>query len=146
MSIMKMEATVESKKGLQTISRVRDFEFIMDEPANLGGTDTGMNPVEAILSAVGGCKVIVARSFARAHQIKLKDIKITVNGELNSDGFTGKDPEAKIGLTNLNTHYQIDANNTLEEINNFVKFIEETCPVVDTIINKPKMKNTIEIM
>jgi uncharacterized OsmC-like protein len=141
-----MKAEVEAVSGLETVSRVRDFEFTMDEPKNLGGTDQGMNPVEALLSAVGGCKVIVAQSFARAKKIKLNSIKITVDGELDTDGFTGKNPEAKVGLTDLDTYYQIDADNTKEEIEDFVDFIEATCPVIDTIANKPNMKKQIEIL
>ncbi len=146
MAISQMKAEVEAVAGLETVSRVRDFEFTMDEPTNLGGTDQGMNPVEALLSAVGGCKVIVAQSFARAKKIKLNRIKVTVDGELDTDGFTGKNPEAKVGLTDLDTHYQIDADNTKEEIEDFVDFIEATCPVMDTIENKPKMKKQIEIL
>lgn len=64
MAISRMKAEVEAVSGLETVSRVRDFEFTMDEPKNLGGTDQGMNPVEALLSSVGGCKVIV-RSLLR---------------------------------------------------------------------------------
>lgn len=146
MSISKMKAEVESVKGLKTVSRVRDFEFTMDEPANLGGTDTGMNPVEALLSAVGGCKVIVAQSFARVHKIDLNHIKVTVTGDLDTDGFTGKNPDAKIGLINLKTHYQFDAKNTREELEAFADFIDATCPVIDTIVNKPKMEREIEIL
>jgi len=146
MAISRMKAEVEAVSGLETVSRVRDFEFTMDEPKNLGGTDQGMNPVEALLSAVGGCKVIVAQSFARAKKIKLNSIKITVDGELDTDGFTGKNPEAKVGLTDLDTYYQIDADNTKEEIEDFVDFIEATCPVIDTIANKPNMKKQIEIL
>lgn len=144
MAISNMKAEVESVKGLKTVSRVRDFELTMDEPKNLGGTNTGMNPVEALLSAVGGCKVIVAQSFANAHKIKLNHVKITVTGDLDTDGFTGKNPDAKIGLMNLNTHYQFDADNSREELEAFADFIDATCPVVDTIVNKPNMTREIE--
>lgn len=146
MSISTMKAEVESVKGLKTVSHVRDFEFTMDEPKNLGGTDTGMNPVEALLSAVGGCKVIVAQSYARAHKIKLNHIKIAVTGDLDTDGFTGKNPDAKVGLMNLKTHYQFDADNTEEELTAFADFIDATCPVIDTISNAPEMERTIEIL
>lgn len=145
MAISKMKAEVETVEGLKTKSRVRDFEFTMDEPKNLGGTDTGMNPVEALLSAVGGCKVIVAQSFARAHKIKLNHIKVTVTGDLDTDGFTGKNPDAKIGLINLKTHYDFDADNTREELEAFADFIDETCPVIDTIVNAPSMEREIDI-
>ncbi|MDN6196255.1 MAG: OsmC family protein [Atopostipes suicloacalis] len=146
MAIDRMKAVVESIKGLETKATVRGFEMTMDEPKSLGGTNTGMNPVEAMLSAVGGCKVIVAKSFARAHKINLNSIKITVTGDLDTDGFTGKNPEAKIGLMNLHTQYEIDADNTEEEIGNFADFIDATCPVMDTIVNTPNISRDIEIL
>lgn len=146
MAMVKMKADVETVKGLKTISRVRDFEFTMDEPRNLGGTDTGMNPIEALLSAVGGCKVIVAQSYARAHKINLNHIKVTVTGDLDTDGFTGKNPDTKVGLINLKTHYQFDADNTEEELIAFADFIDATCPVIDTIANAPEMEREIEIL
>lgn len=146
MAISKMRAVVESIKGLEAKATVRDFEMTMDEPKSLGGTNTGMNPVEAMLSAVGGCKVIVAKSFARAHKINLNAIKITVTGDLDTDGFTGKNPDAKIGLMNLHTQYEIDADNTKEEIEAFTDFIDATCPVMDTIVNTPNISRDIEMI
>lgn len=146
MAMIEMKAEVETVTGLKTISRVRDFEFTMDEPQNLGGTDTGMNPVEALLSAVGGCKVIVAQSYARAHKINLNHIKVTVTGDLDTDGFTGKNPDTKVGLINLKTRYQFDADNTEEELTAFADFIDATCPVIDTIVNAPEMEREIEIL
>lgn len=65
---------------------------------------------------------------------------------MDTDGFTGKNPEAKVGLTDLDTHYQIDADNTKEEIEDFVDFIEATCPVIQTIADAPNMKKQIEIL
>jgi len=37
--------------GLAVESESRGFKVIMDEPTSLGGTNTGMNPVEALLSS-----------------------------------------------------------------------------------------------
>jgi uncharacterized OsmC-like protein len=59
--------------GLAVENTVRDFKFIMDEPTSLGGTDTGMNPVEAVLTALGSCQMIVAAAFAKAQGIDLQE-------------------------------------------------------------------------
>ena len=34
--------------GLQVEANTRGFKILLDEPADLGGTDKGMNPVEAV--------------------------------------------------------------------------------------------------
>ncbi|TAN37291.1 MAG: hypothetical protein EPN23_06175 [Verrucomicrobia bacterium] len=49
--------------GLQSDAVIR-----MDEPEALGGTDTGQNPVESILAALGGCMVVLVKAFVPAHQ------------------------------------------------------------------------------
>ncbi|WP_025729401.1 OsmC family protein [Atopobacter phocae] len=145
MANVERKARVVSVDGMKVVSHVRDFEFIMDEPEKLGGTNQGMNPIEAMLSAVGGCKIIVARSFSKLHNIHLKDITVEVSGILDTDGFLGKNPEAKVGLSELKSIYHIKADNTKEEIEAFVDFIEKTCPVIDTISHAPKLKEEIHL-
>ncbi len=39
--------------GLAVESESRGFKIIIDEPKSVGGTDTGMSPVEAVLCALG---------------------------------------------------------------------------------------------
>ena len=143
MPVEKFEAVAESVAGLKVSCRSREFEFFLDEPKNLGGTNTGMNPVEALLSSLGACKVIVAKSFARLHKIKLNSIRFELEGELDTDGFMGKNPEAKIGFSKIITNFYIDADNTDEEIAEYVEFINRTCPVADTIENPPVMVSNI---
>lgn len=131
-------ATATSKNKLKIECSSRGFSFFLDEPKNLGGTDEGMNPVEALLAALGACKCIVAKSFAKSQKINLIDIKIEVEGELDTDGFIGKNKSAKIGFSKITSKFYINADNNLEEINGFVNFIEKTCPVLDTLINPPE--------
>lgn len=123
--------------GLQMQCASRQFQLLLDEPTSLGGKDSAMNPVEALLGTLGACKGIVAKSFARMHRIKLNDIHIEVKGELDTDGFTGKNKQAKIGFSKITTHFFIQADNSEEEIAAFIAFIERTCPVFDTIKNPP---------
>lgn len=57
-------------EGLAVESEVRGFKIILDEPKELGGTNKGMNPVEALLCALGSCQTIVAAAFAQAKRHK----------------------------------------------------------------------------
>ncbi|MGX7059604.1 OsmC family protein [Vagococcus humatus] len=137
------KAEAQSKGGCKVSCTARDFNFILDEPKNLGGTNEGMNPVEALLCSLGACKVIVARSFARFHKINLKDIRVELEGTLDTDGFTGKNKEAKIGFSHITSKVYIDADNTDEEIEKFVAFINHTCPVHDSLANAPEFSTEI---
>lgn len=143
MAIEKYNATVENKSGLKVLCKSREFEFLIDEPENYGGTNEGMTPVEALLNTLGACKAIVAKSFARRYKMRINSIRIEIEGELDTDGFTGKNPAAKIGFSKIITNFYIDADNTDKEIEDYIAFINRTCPVQDTIINAPKMITNI---
>ncbi|WP_425538619.1 OsmC family protein [Microaceticoccus formicicus] len=134
------KAVVEPREGLTMACKVREFEMLLDEPVELGGNNKAMNPVEALLSSLGACKAIVMRCFAPAHNINLVDFKIELEGDLDPDGFLGKNPEAKIGFSEVRTHITIDAENTQEEIEAFIEFVEKTCPVQDTLVNAANYK------
>lgn len=91
-------AVAQSIGGMKVSCTSRNFEFILDEPKNLGGSDEGMNPIEALLASLGACKVIVARSFAKVQGINLNDIRVEIDGVLDPDGFIGKNKAAKIAI------------------------------------------------
>lgn len=139
------KAVTESVEGLKVKCTARQMVFLLDEPENLGGTNEGMNPVEALLSALGACKCIVAQSFAKAHKIKLKAIRIEEEGVLDPDGFLGKNKDAKIGFSEIKSTFYVEADNTPDEIEAFIHFVERTCPVQDSLQNAPAFKHEIRL-
>lgn len=44
--IERFAVSAESKNETKTVVEARDFEFVVDEPTSLGGTNDGPNPVE----------------------------------------------------------------------------------------------------
>lgn len=137
-----LKAEVESLDGLQLKCSARGFEFLIDEPEIVGGTNEAMNPLEALLCSLGACKMMVARFFYQTKQIQLKSMNIEILGEIDSDRLKGK-PEVKIGFSKIITNYTIEADNSQAEIEEFIAFIERTCPVKDTIVNTPEMEFTL---
>jgi putative redox protein len=47
-----------------------------DEPADLGGTDEGMQPAALLLASLGSCTAITMRMYADRKKYKLEAIKI----------------------------------------------------------------------
>lgn len=68
----------------------RQFEITIDEPKELGGTDTGMNPVELVLCALGACQAIVARVYAPQFKLQLDAFSMELEGDVDIDGFLNK--------------------------------------------------------
>lgn len=145
MAIEVFKSTTKLTEGMRVECTARDHKILLDEPTGLGGTDTGMNPVEAVLCALGACKCIVARCFAKAHKIDLQDFRVELEGDLDPDGFMGKNKDAKVGFSTIRSKIYIKSNSSKEDIEKFVEFIDKTCPVADTLINSPKMITELTI-
>lgn len=133
------------KTGMKVECSARNHRIIMDEPKNLGGTDTGMNPVEGLLSSLGACKCIVARAFAKVHNIDLQDFRVELEGDLDPDGFTGINKDAKIGFSAIRSKVYIKSSSSKEDLEKFVAFIDRTCPVADTLVNSPDLSTELTI-
>ena len=130
-------------QGLAVESESRGFKLIMDEPKNLGGTDTGMNPVEGLLCALGSCQVIVAAAFAQANGISFSEFWIELEGDLDTDGFLKGVPGVRNGFSEIRTKMHIKTDASADQVEAFAKFIEGRCPVGDTIIAGTVVKNSI---
>lgn len=146
MALTTIKATTRKKNGLAVTGEARGFNVNIDEPENLGGTNTGMNPAELVLCALGGCETIVASSFAEKNGINLEDFWVELEGDLDLDGFMGlSDVRPGYQTLRYNIHIKTDASE--EKAKEFVEFILKRCPIRDTIenvvkIEKPKI--TIE--
>jgi len=139
MAVTTFKATAHLQEGVVVKVRSRNFEFTIDEPKSLGGTDTGMNPVEALLGSLGACQSIVARVYARKFDIQLDGFRVEVEGDLDLDGFFKKS-EVRPGYSDIRYTFHIKTDAPKERVEEFVKFLEETCPVGDTVANLVNLK------
>ncbi|MGJ7921925.1 OsmC family protein [Neobacillus sp. LXY-4] len=139
MPLTTFKATAHLQDGVQVKVKSRNFEVTIDEPRELGGMDTGMNPVELVLCALGACQSIVARVYARKFGIEFNDFWVEVEGDLDTDGFMNKS-DVRRGYSDVRYHIHIDTDAPREKVEEFVDFIEKTCPVGDTIENPVNLK------
>ena len=127
--------TVKTPEGLSVTTSVRDFELVCDEPVESGGTNTGMNPVEALLSALGGCMTIAAFYLAPSKGIELEYFGVDLEGDVDPDGFMGLSPDVRCGMSEVRITPHIKCNASDEEARAFVEFVKSRCPVSDNIAN-----------
>lgn len=139
MSTTTFKATAHLQEGVAVKVRSRNFELTIDEPKSLGGTDTGMNPVEAVLGALGACQSIVARVYAKKFNIRLDDFWVEVEGDLDLDGFFDK-ADVRPGYSDIRYTFHIKTDAPREQVEEFVEYLERKCPVGDTLANAVNLK------
>jgi len=105
-------ASVAWDGGFRTTTSIRDFTPIAtDEPGGLGGTDTAPNPVEHLIGALGSCLAIGYAANASVAGIRIDDLRIDIEGDLNLKSFLGIEP-GNAGYETLRAivHITTDAN------------------------------------
>lgn len=134
MAVQTFKASAHLQEGVRVIAKSRNFEVTIDEPKELGGTNTGMNPVELILCSLGACQSIVARTYAKKFKIQMDNFWVELEGDLDTDGFMNKS-DVRRGYSDIRYNIHIETDATREAVEKFIDFISKTCPIDDTIAN-----------
>ena len=59
-----MKATVTRESGHRHSVRIRHHELVLDEPADVGGTDDGPSPLELLSASLAGCVAVTIEMYA----------------------------------------------------------------------------------
>ncbi len=136
-----------SMKGgdLKTNSEIRAFSIPMDEPRELGGDDTGPNPVEMVLAAFGSCQAIVYRAFATLLGIEIQEIDVHAKGHLDLRGFLNL-AEVPAGFSGVTFTTRIVSSESTDNIRQLAVLVEKHCPVYDTLRQPVVVKGKVELV
>ena len=126
-------ARVTWKGGFRSEAKIRDFApALSDEPGALGGSDTGPNPVEQVLAALGNCLAVGYAANATAAGIELNDVTIELEGDLDLHTFLGLS-QGNAGYENISVRVKIDSDASPEEIQAVHDKVVGTSPVGHTL-------------
>jgi putative redox protein len=65
-----------SADGLAVDAEIGAHRIRLDEPLGLGGTDTGPEPPETLLAALGACEAITMKMYARRKGWPLRHVQV----------------------------------------------------------------------
>lgn len=129
----KWSAEVAWKGGFRSEARIRDFGSARsDEPNQLGGTNTGPNPVEQVLGALGNCLAVGYAANATAMGIAINNLTIKVEGDLDLHTFLGL-KEGHAGFSEISAKVDIDSDASPEAIQALHAKVTSTSPVGHTL-------------
>ncbi len=129
----------------------RDFKLLADEPEILCGTNMAANPVEMVLQAYGACLTIGYAMNAAVRNIRIDDIRIDLEGEIDLPGFLGLEPPEKLhmdklpGFKNITAKVKIKSSADKKTIEELHKHVLSTSPVGMTLARPVALRADLEV-
>ena len=129
----KWAAEVKWKGGFRSEAKIRDFSPAKsDEPDQLGGTNTGPNPVEQVLAALGNCLAVGYAANATMAGITLNNMSIKIEGDLDLHTFLGL-KEGNAGFSSITVKVDIDSDASAADLQALHDNVRNTSPVGHTL-------------
>lgn len=135
MSELKILIHGHSENATKFVSKARNFNLVIDEPVDLGGTDEGANPVEFLLSAYAGCLNVVGHIVAREMGFSLHRVYIDISGNINPDRLFGKSYKDRAGFKSIRVRLSPESDATPEQLQSWLEEVERRCPINDNLKN-----------
>lgn len=145
MKIRTYKAQTKWLKGTKAETKIREFKVIVDEPLELKGTNTAPNPVELLLTALGGCVALTYHGYAKRFEVDIEDLIVSLEGDMIPGGWVDKAGRERRSFKQIRYEVQIKTKATEEKVLQLQKLVEEKCPVSDMLINPTKVKGIVSI-
>lgn len=124
--------TVRSIKGYQQEIIAGDHVVYADEPVAIGGHDTGPNPYELLLGALGACTSITVTMYAqrKGWDLQQVEVELTHSKDYVKDCEACADTDVKLDNVTVKLAFrgQLDAAQQQR-----LREIAERCPVSQTL-------------
>ena len=106
----------------------RRFSIDIDEPCELGGSNSFANPQEHLIAALNACMTVGYVAQCAVRGITLESLAIETDGEIDLRGFLGIDPAVPPGYENLSYTVRIKGNGTKEQFAEIHEAVMATSP------------------
>ena len=106
----------------------RRFSIDIDEPYELGGSNSFANPQEHLIAALNACMTVGYVAQCAVRGMTLESLAIETGGEIDLRGFLGIDPAVPPGYENLSYTVRIKGSGTKEQFAEIHEAVMATSP------------------
>ena len=126
--------TIDWVKEAQFLIETRRHRLLVDQPADDGGRDEGMTPVELLIGALGSCIGHFAARFFLRHQLGVDRLRVTM-------AWDYAERPHRVGTITARVHLPV----ALEpEVLARLQKVVEGCTVHNTLAHPPAISVRIE--
>lgn len=125
-------------KPMKMVVRSGAHEIVLDK---LGGE--APSPIEYLLASLAGCVNIVGEIVAREMGVKVDDVRVEVSGVFNASKLmTGAGERA--GYREISVRVYVKSEADPETLREWLRRVEERCPVSDNLTTPTPTKFSLE--
>jgi len=135
MELINISTTLAAGTNRQIIATTRGREMVMDIRKERGGDDAGPTPPECLVIALGGCIFNICRILAMEKQIELKDLRLSIDGDIDPSRAFGLDTDSRAGFSQLSVQVEFFSELSEGEKEEFRQELLKRCPICDTVSN-----------
>lgn len=133
----------EGEGAVASVIRAGKHSFLVDEPGALAGDDFAASPVEFALGALISCQIVVYRLYANALGIRVDDIDIQAEGDLDARRLFGIDESVRAGFTEVRLDITLTGPESDERYQQLRDAVDVHCPVLDLFANATPVKVSV---
>lgn len=130
-----VKVSVNEVRNRTVEAKVRDHVVRVDQPTAFGADDTAPTPPEMLAVSLGTCVVSTIQFLAMQKKMEVKNIQVTVEGDIDFSRAMGIPTENRAGFAGLKIGVQFDSNLSSTEKGAFIKDVFERGASIDNIMN-----------
>jgi uncharacterized OsmC-like protein len=113
-----------------------DYQYDVDHPEVLVGTDEGATPVEFVLHALAGCLTAGIGNIAAARGVELTEVESTIEGDIDLQGVLGLNDKVRNGYKGIRVSFKIKGDAPPEKLQEIINQSRDRSAVFDIITNQ----------
>ena len=123
----------------------RRFVVLSDEPLEFGASDAAPAPAEQLLGALAGCIAATTNAFASLEHIRLTQLVVNVEGNLNLQGMFALQDTVPIGFKNIQVKVAISGAASEDALGKLAESGFQYSPVRNTLNHGVEVKLRVKL-
>lgn len=104
-----------------------------------GGDGQSACSADMLLEALVGCAGVTLGAVATALGIRLGEVQIRAEGDLDFRGTLGISKDVPVGFKQIRLHFDLDTDASEEQLTNLIRLTERYCVVYQTLNHSPNI-------
>ncbi len=130
-----MEVKISHLEGVKFAIQARSHVIVCDQPADMGGSDSGMTPPELLLASLGSCAAFYAVQYLKTRNLAETGVEVSVTAEKLSQPAR---------LENFHVQVVSPAPLTAEQTEGMMRAVHH-CVIHNTLLSSPEIKIELAI-